>query len=107
MAPRKHRGAIARHSKLVGRLELNGDTGIERGLGAGAARTGHAIQGSRASNGGRVMVLAELVLPVAVGDPNVDEVGVFRAPDRLGSVQGQADRLGGEFDLGAENVVRG
>jgi len=41
---------------------------------------------------------AELVLPVAIGDPGIDHVGVFRTPDGLGEVECQTDRLGVDFD---------
>ena len=46
------------------------------------------------------MVETELVLPVAPGDPQVHEVGVLRTQNRLGGVEGKADRLAVEFGLG-------
>jgi hypothetical protein len=42
------------------------------------------------------VVKTELVLPVAVGHPDVDVVAPFPAPHRLRSIEGQADRLGGD-----------
>src|ERR1700730_2904500 len=106
MAPRCSRGAIAFHLEIVRRLELYRDARIERRLGAGATRTtGHAVDGSRAGKRGGVVIEPELVLPVAKGAPDVNEVRVFRAPDRLGSIHGQTDRLGVEFDLGVEHLV--
>src|SRR5262245_34070615 len=47
------------------------------------------------------MVEAELVLPVAVGNPEIDEVGVLRSPYCLAGVEGQTDRLAVELNCGA------
>src|SRR3984893_5209695 len=103
MAPR---GSSQRHPwRRIRRLELHRDASIGGRLGAASAWTGDTAYGSRARKGGGVVVEAELVLPVAVGDPDVDEVRVFRAPDRLGSVHGQTDRLGVKFDLGVEHLI--
>src|SRR6266702_1161307 len=106
MAPR---GTSRRHRFVtwgtVRWLELHRDAGVERRLGAASARTGNAAYGSRAGKRRGVMIEAELVLPVAVGDPDIDKVRIFRAPDRLGSVHGQTDRLGVEFDLGVKHLI--
>src|SRR5882757_8259387 len=90
---------------MVRWLELYRDAGVERGFGAGSARTGDAAYGSGAGKRRGVVIEAELVLPVTIGNPHIDEVRIFRAPDRLGSVHGQADWLGVEFDLGGEHLI--
>ena len=46
------------------------------------------------------MVKAELVLPVAPGDPQIDKVGVLRSHERLAGVEGQTDRFAVELCLG-------
>src|SRR5712671_4726459 len=94
------------HLEVVRRSELHRHTGVERALGAGTAWTGDAAYGGRAGNGGSVVIEAELVLPVAIGNPDVHIVGPFRTPDRLGGVEGQADRLRIELNLGSEDIVR-
>ena len=76
------------------RLELHGRADIHRLF--GAAVGADAVDGADA--GGLVVVEAELVLPVAIGDPGIDHVGVFRTPDGLGEVECQTDRLGVDFD---------
>src|ERR1700754_4086008 len=94
--PAKERGE-------VDRSELHRDAGVHRGFGAGAvAHRGAADDGSAGK--GPVVIEAELVLPVAIGDPDVDEMRVLRAPDGFGGVEGQTDRLRVELDGGVENA---
>jgi hypothetical protein len=81
---------------LSKRSKFHGDAGVERRLRAGVvAHTRRDI-----ANGAGLVIEAELVLPVAVGDPDVDEVGELRTPDRLRGVEGQTDRLGVELNRG-------
>src|SRR6202047_2000392 len=95
MAPRVHRGAIA--SGIIRRLELHRDTGVNRRLRTGVGA--HAVHGANAIDR-TGMVETELVLPVAPGNPHVDEVSVLRTPDRLAGVEGQTDRLAVQLGLG-------
>jgi len=41
----------------------------------------------------------ELVLPIAIGNPYIDEVRVFRSPEGLAGVEGQTDGFAVEFRL--------
>src|ERR1700694_2846373 len=84
--------------RRIRRLELHSNTGVERRFGAGVgACTGCR---DRADAGHRIVVEAELVLPVAIGNPHVNEVRVFRTGEGLAGVEGQADRLAVELCLG-------
>src|ERR1700683_3157301 len=98
IAPRPSRGAIV--SGSVRRLELHSDTGIERLFGT-AVRAHNGAVGKRRVTDTEfsIVIEAELVLPVAIGDPDVHEVGVLLAPHRLGGVEGQTDRFAVEFGL--------
>src|ERR1700751_522849 len=78
------------------RSELHGDASVDRRLGAGVVA--HAGRDVARRAGG--VIEAELVLPVAIGNPDVDEVGELRTPDRLRGIEGQTDRLGGELHSG-------
>src|SRR5215475_10142772 len=102
----EHRGAILLVTwREIRWSELEGDTGVERALGAGAV-----VLSSRSTVGAgerRVVIEAELVLPVAIGHPDIHEVAVFGAPDRLGGVHGQTDRLRVELDRRIEDAVAG
>src|SRR5207237_740114 len=89
------RGAIVVHLETIRWLELHRDTAIHRRFGAGLI----ALTVEGAGNA-VVVVEAELVLPVAVGNPEIDEVRVLRTPDRLGGVEGQTDRFRIELDFG-------
>src|SRR3954469_14542069 len=82
----------------IRRLELHGYAGVERRFGAGVGAGTIRCQGADA--GHRIVVEAELVLPVAIRNPDVDEVRVFRTRERLAGVEGQADRFAVELDLG-------
>src|SRR6516164_1240820 len=101
MAPRVRRGAIAlllEGQEENGKSELHGDAAIDGRLGTGmVAHAGRDVAGRAV-----LVVETELVLPVAIGHPDVDKVSVFRAPHRLPGVEGQADRLGVELDGGVD-----
>src|SRR5215468_4355910 len=100
----EHRGAILLVTwREIRWSELEGDTGVERALGAGAV----VLSGRSTVGAGerRVVIEAELVLPVAIGHPDVHEVGVLGTPDRLGDVHGQTDRLRVELDCGIVHAV--
>src|SRR4030081_1458638 len=100
--PYETRPLPAKERGEVNRSELHRDAGVQRGFGAGAVAHGDAAHNGRAGEG-PVVIEAELVLPVAIGDPDVDEVRVLRAPEGLGGVEGQTDRLRVELDRGIEN----
>src|SRR5260370_13155548 len=100
-----HRGAIAFDLETIRWLELHSDAGIERRLGAGAVAHGNGAQSGSAGQG-PVVIEAELVLPVAVRHPNINEVGVFWPPNRLRGVEGQSDRFRVELDLPLVYSVR-
>src|SRR5260370_31840618 len=95
------RGNIAAPSlftwRRIRRLELHRHAAIDGRFGAGVG----ALTGcrNRADAGHRIVIEAELVLPVAVGNPEVDEVRVFRADKGLAGVKRQTDRLAVEFGL--------
>jgi hypothetical protein len=46
-----------------------------------------------------IVVEAELVLPIAPRDPDVDEVRILRAQDRLTGDEGQTDRFAVELGI--------
>src|ERR1700712_314459 len=96
MAPR---GSSRRHHftwEIIRWSELHGYAGVERALGAGIiARTR-----SQGTGGAGRMVEAELVLPVAIGHPDVDEVRILFAHEGLAGVEGQSDRFAVELGLG-------
>src|SRR5271166_5220997 len=94
MAPRLL--AAPSFSTHVRRSELHGDAGVDRRL--RTAVVAHAWRDIAGRAGG--VIEAELVLPVAVGNPDVDEVGELRTPDRPRGVEGQTDRLGVELNRG-------
>src|ERR1700690_4020780 len=94
MAPRAHRGAIV-YLEQIRRLELHSDTGVNGRLGAGVRADSTGVQGADARS--RIVVEAELVLPVAVGHPSRHELRVLRTQERLGGVESQADRLAVDF----------
>src|SRR6202163_1375385 len=98
MAPRVHRGAIA--SGMIRQLELHGDAGVNRRLRTGVGA--HAVHGANAIDR-TGMVETELVLPVAPGNPHVDEVSVLRTINRLAGVEGQTDRLAVQLGLGGHD----
>jgi hypothetical protein len=52
-------------------------------------------------------VKAVLVLPVAVGNPDGNELRVLLSPDRLAGVEGQADRLAVQFRLSRSTCYTG
>src|ERR1700686_3646745 len=88
--------------RMIRQLELHRNAGIERRFGAGVgACTGCR---DRADAGHRIVVEAELVLPVAICNPGVNEVRELRAHERLTGVECQADRFAVELGLagGAE-----
>src|SRR5215203_3443995 len=91
-APSLSPGATAR------RLELYRDAAIDGRFGAGVGAL--AVGCKRADTGHRIVIKTELVLPVAIGDPEVDEVRVLRAHEGLAGVERQTDRLAVEFGLG-------
>src|SRR5216684_104836 len=98
MAPRGYRGAIIFAWRRIGRLELHRDAGVERRLGAGVrACTGCR---ERADAGHRIVVEAELVLPVAIGNPYINEVRIFGACEGFAGIEGQTDRFAVELGLG-------
>src|ERR1700694_4659773 len=85
--------------RMIRQLELHRNAGIERRFGAGVgACTGRR---KRADAGHRIVVEAELVLPVAIGNPDVNEVRVLRACEGLAGVKRQADRFAVELGLGS------
>src|ERR1700749_4461933 len=43
------------------------------------------------------MVQTVLVLPIAISNPNIDKVGICRAPSHLARIERQANRLGKNF----------
>ena len=95
------RGPARRHHcnlETFSRSELHSDATVHRGLGAAVGAL--AGRGDRADAGHGVVVEAELVLPVAVGHPEIDEVRVLVTPDGLPGVEGQTDRFAVELDLG-------
>src|SRR5580704_12395490 len=96
MAPRHDRGAIV--SRSTRRLELHRDAGIDGRFGAAVGALAGCRDGADTRRG--VVIEAELVLPVAVGDPQVDEVRVLRTHDRLAGVEGQTDWFAVELGLG-------
>jgi len=101
----EHRGAIAFSPvEMIRWSELHGHAGIDGRFGAGVGALAGCCDGADA--GHCVVIEAELVLPVAVGNPEVDEVGVLRADEGLGGVEGQTDRFRVELGLGggAETV---
>src|SRR5206468_1378552 len=89
------RGNIAAPSLVTWRairsLELHGDARIERRFGAAVGAC--TVRRQRADAGHRVVIEAELVLPVAIGHPDIDEMRIFRTPGSLRRVEGQADRF--------------
>src|ERR1700712_1460631 len=96
MAPR---GSSRRHHftwEIIRWLELHSYAGVERALGAGII----ARSRSQGTGGTGRMVEAELVLPVAIGHPDVDEVRVLLAQEGLAGVKGQSDRFTVELGLG-------
>src|SRR5207302_1371080 len=82
------RGTSRRHRLSPGgtarRLELYRDAPIDGRLGAGVGAL--TIGSERADAGHRIVVEAELVLPVAIGDPEIDEVRILRAHESLAGV---------------------
>src|ERR1700755_387225 len=96
MAPRGHRGAIALLSGGSGGLEFYGDAAIDRRFRTGIV----AHAGRHVADSTVLMVDAELVLPIAVGNPDVDEVAVLISPHGFGGVERQTDRLRVELDRG-------
>src|SRR5438270_7724686 len=92
-----HRDAIAFTWETIRWLELHGDTGVDGGFGAaiGAGAGGR----DSADAGCGVVIKAELVLPVTVGNPDVNEVRVLRAHEGLAGVTCQTDRFGVELSL--------
>ena len=78
--------------------ELHSHTGVNSRLGAEIRAHGSAVQAADARSS--TVVEAELVLPVAPGNPDGHELSVLRSPDRLAGVEGQTDRLAVEFGLG-------
>src|ERR1700712_1471884 len=98
MAPR---GSSRRHHftwEIIRWSELHGYAGVERALSAGVCAC--ACCRERADARRRIVIEAELVLPVAIGDPDVNEVRVLRARKGLAGVEGQTDRFAIEFGLG-------
>src|SRR5215471_16875403 len=77
MAPRVRRGAIAlllEGQEENGKSELHSDAAIDGRLGTGmVAHAGRDVAGRAV-----LVVETELVLPVAVGHPDVDKVRIFR-----------------------------
>src|SRR5882757_4327478 len=95
----EHRSAIAFSPvEMIRWSELHGHAGIDGRFGAGVGALAGCCDGADA--GHCVVIEAELVLPVAVGNPEVDEVGVLRADEGLGGVEGQTDRFRVELGLG-------
>src|ERR1700738_329112 len=96
MAPR---GSSRLHHctwEMIRWSELHGYAGVERALGAGVVadtRRDDALSGV-------VMVEAEFILPVAIGNPDIYEVRVFLTPECLAGVKGQTDRFAIELGLG-------
>src|SRR5438445_6724679 len=99
MAPR---GTSRRHRLSPGgtarRLELYRDATIDRRLGAGVGALAVGREG--ADTGHRIVIKTEIVLPVAIGDPEVDEMRVLRTHEGLAGVERQTDRLAVELGLG-------
>src|SRR5258708_1989124 len=84
--------------RRIRRLELHRYAAVDGRFGAGVgALTGCC---DRADAGGRVVIETELVLPVAIGNPEVDEVRGFRADEGLAGVKRQTDRFAVELGLG-------
>src|SRR5579871_5156046 len=85
MSPKKNGAAEASAApsllEIVRRSELHSDAGVARGFRAGAV----ILTGRHAAGAGErpVVIEAELVLPVAVCHPDVDEVAPLVAPNRL------------------------
>src|SRR5206468_9269968 len=100
MAPR---GTSRRHRLSPGgtarRLELYRDAAIDGRFGAGVGAL--AVGGERADAGHSIVVEAELVLPVAIGDPEVDEVRILRAHESLAGIERQTNRFAVELGLGS------
>src|SRR5258708_40062760 len=105
MAPRGSSRRHHFHLETIRWLELHSDAGVERRLGAGAVAHGNGAQSGSAGQG-PVVIEAELVLPVAVRHPNINEVGVFWPPNRLRGVEGQSDRFRVELDRAVVYAVR-
>src|SRR3954470_8836945 len=94
-----------RPSLRINRSELDGHARIQGRLRAGpGAHARSAAAGNGAAD--RVVVVeAELVLPVAIGHPDIDHVALLLTKHRLRRVEGQADRLRVELDLGRIDTV--
>src|SRR5262245_66092706 len=98
-SPRRHRSFEGQEEE-DGKSELHGDAAIDGRLGTGmVAHAGRDVAGRAV-----LVVETELVLPVAVGHPDVDKVRIFRTPHRLRGIEGQADRLGVELDGGVDGA---
>src|ERR1700730_3338785 len=88
--------------RKIRRLELYRNAGVDGRFGA----TIGALAGGRkgADTWFCVVIEAELVLPVAIGNPDVNEVRLLRACEGLAGVESQTDRFAVQFGLagGAE-----
>src|SRR5258708_3873309 len=83
--------ALSSLSRRWFRSELHADAGVERRFGAGVVTGAHRTV---------LMIKSELVLPVAICHPDIDEVTVFRSPHQLAGVKRQPDRLAVQLGLG-------
>src|SRR5579864_4010608 len=72
-----------------GVLELDGHAGIHRLF--GTAVVARALEQAA---GAAIVVQPELILPIAVRNPEIDEVGIFRPPERVAGIEGQANGFG-------------
>src|ERR1700757_4514674 len=98
MAPRVHCGAIVYLTRM-GQLKLQGDAGVD-GLFSAAVGARRSRTSKYTDTGIVVVVKAELVLPVAIGNPGCKELRVLRPPYRLAGIKGQTDRFAVQLGLG-------
>jgi hypothetical protein len=87
------------------RSELRSYAGIHRVFGTAVGADDDAVLDDVTHAEFGIVVEAKLVLPVAPGDPDVDEVGVLRSQKRLAGVEGQTDRFA--VELGIPKAVPG
>src|ERR1700761_1553866 len=99
MVPRVHRGTIAWLNRIR-RSELHGDTGVERRFGAAVGAPDGTSDHNVTDAQFGIVVEAELVLPVAVGNPHRHELRVLLSPDRLAGVESQTNGFAVQFRLG-------